>query len=68
MTAGNASTLNDGASALILASGDIIKERNLKPMAKIISFADGAVDPIDFPEAPAVAIPKVRFLYFWNVC
>ncbi|KAL0275406.1 UNVERIFIED_CONTAM: hypothetical protein PYX00_003260 [Menopon gallinae] len=58
VTAGNASTLNDGASALILASGDVVKERNLKPVAKVVSFADGAVDPIDFPEAPAVAIPK----------
>lgn len=59
VTAGNASTLNDGAAALILATDDYIKGKGLKPLAKIISFADGAVAPIDFPIAPTAAIPKV---------
>ncbi|KAK6637046.1 hypothetical protein RUM43_010720 [Polyplax serrata] len=58
VTAGNASTLNDGAAALILATGDFVKARNLKPLAKVVSFADGAVAPIDFPIAPTAAIPK----------
>ncbi|KAM0750600.1 thiolase [Meredithblackwellia eburnea MCA 4105] len=57
VTAANASNLNDGASALVLASGDKVDELGLKPLAKIISFADAACAPIDFPIAPAKAVP-----------
>ncbi|GAA5873704.1 hypothetical protein JCM16303_002561 [Sporobolomyces ruberrimus] len=57
VTAANASTLNDGASALVLASQDKVDELGLKPLAKVISFADAACAPIDFPIAPAHAIP-----------
>ncbi|KAE8226163.1 hypothetical protein CF319_g1198 [Tilletia indica] len=57
VTAANASTLNDGASALVLASQAAIDKHGLKPLAKIISFADAACAPIDFPIAPAAAIP-----------
>lgn len=56
---GNASTLNDGAAAVILASTAAVQKLNLKPLAKVVGFADGATDPIDFPIAPAVAIPKL---------
>ncbi|GAA5858765.1 hypothetical protein JCM1840_006547 [Sporobolomyces johnsonii] len=57
VTAANASNLNDGASALILASQEKVSELGLKPLAKVVSFADAACAPIDFPIAPAYAIP-----------
>jgi len=56
-TAANSSNLNDGASALILMSAEKAKELGLKPLAKIISYADAGVEPIDFPIAPTVALP-----------
>nr|XP_012553143.2 acetoacetyl-CoA thiolase isoform X1 [Bombyx mori] len=59
VTAGNASTLNDGAAALVLMTADAAKRLNVKPIARIVGFADGECDPIDFPIAPAVAIPKL---------
>lgn len=57
VTAANASTINDGASAVVLMTGEKVKELNVKPIAKIIGFADAAIAPIDFPVAPTVAIP-----------
>ncbi|XP_068617366.1 acetyl-CoA acetyltransferase B, mitochondrial [Battus philenor] len=59
VTAGNASTLNDGAAALVLMTADAAKRLNITPLAKVVGFADGECDPIDFPIAPAVAIPKL---------
>lgn len=59
VTAGNASTLNDGAAALVLMTAEAAKRLNVKPLARIVGFADGECDPIDFPIAPAVAIPKL---------
>ncbi len=56
-TAANASTINDGASALILASKDAVKKYNLKPIAKIISFADAEQEPQWFTTAPTIAAP-----------
>lgn len=58
ITAANSSPLNDGASALVLMSAEKAKELGLQPLAKIISYADAGVDPIDFPMAPTVALPK----------
>ncbi|KDQ64846.1 hypothetical protein JAAARDRAFT_28492 [Jaapia argillacea MUCL 33604] len=58
ITAANSSNINDGASALILMSTEKAKELGIKPLAKIVSYADAGVDPIDFPEAPVHAIPK----------
>jgi acetyl-CoA C-acetyltransferase len=58
ITAANSSPLNDGASALILMSAEKAKELGLTPLAKVISYADAGVDPIDFPAAPTVALPK----------
>lgn len=58
VTAANASTINDGASALILMSAEKAKELGLKPLAKITGFADAAQDPLWFTTAPALAIPK----------
>ncbi len=57
ITAANASTLNDGASALILASEEAVKKHNLKPIAKIVSYADAAHEPEWFTTAPSKAIP-----------
>jgi len=61
VTAGNASTLNDGAAALILMTSDVAQRLNLKPLAKVVAFQDAATDPIDFPIAPALAVPSVCF-------
>jgi acetyl-CoA C-acetyltransferase len=58
VTAANASTLNDGASALILASKEAVEKYGLKPIAKLISYADAAHAPVWFTTAPAQAIPK----------
>ena len=58
ITAANASTLNDGASALVLMSLDKAKELGIKPTAKILSYADAAQEPEWFTTAPAKAIPK----------
>ncbi|XP_054160717.1 acetyl-CoA acetyltransferase, mitochondrial-like [Oppia nitens] len=59
VTAANASTLNDGAAATLLMTRKLCDKLNLKPLARIVGFADAAVDPIDFPIAPAYAIPKI---------
>ncbi|KPQ19967.1 MAG: acetyl-CoA C-acetyltransferase [Algoriphagus marincola HL-49] len=58
VTAANASTMNDGASALVLVSKEKADELELKPLAKIRGFADAATDPLWFTTAPALAIPK----------
>ncbi len=57
VTAGNASTLNDGASALILMSAEKAAELNIQPMAKISAYADAAQEPEWFTIAPAKAAP-----------
>lgn len=58
VTAANSSKLNDGASAVVLMTEAKMKELGVKPLAKILSFADAAAAPIDFPTAPTLAIPK----------
>jgi len=55
VTAANASTINDGASALVLASAAAVKKYKLKPVAKILSFADAAHEPEWFTTAPPKA-------------
>ncbi|KAL2024014.1 hypothetical protein VTK56DRAFT_249 [Thermocarpiscus australiensis] len=59
VTAANSSTLNDGASALVLGSKEVAREfgAGSRVLARICSSADAAVDPIDFPIAPAKAVP-----------
>ncbi|KAL9879409.1 acetyl-CoA acetyltransferase, mitochondrial [Glossina fuscipes] len=59
VTAGNASTLNDGASAVVLMTAEAAAQKNLKPLARIVAFQDAETDPIDFPIAPAFAVPKL---------
>ena len=58
VTAANASTINDGASALILASEEAVKKYGLKPIAKIRGFADAEQEPEWFTTTPTVAAPK----------
>ena len=58
VTAANASTLNDGAAALVLMSEDKAKELGFKPLATVLSYADAAQEPKWFTTAPAKALPK----------
>ena len=58
ITAANASNINDGATALLLMSEEKVKELGLKPLAKILAFADAAHAPEWFTTAPSLAIPK----------
>ncbi|VDP16790.1 unnamed protein product [Heligmosomoides polygyrus] len=59
VTAGNASTLNDGAAAVLLASADAVKRHKCKPLARILTFADAATNPLDFALAPPLVVPKM---------
>lgn len=75
VTAANASTLNDGASALILASKEAVEKYGLKPLAKIRAYADASQDPKKFTTAPAKALPialeraglSVNDIDFWEL-
>ncbi|MBS1949766.1 MAG: Acetyl-CoA acetyltransferase [Cytophagales bacterium] len=58
VTAANASTINDGAAAVVLMSAAKAKELGLAPLVKIRGFADAAQDPMWFTTTPSLAIPK----------
>lgn len=58
VTAANASTLNDGASAVIMMSKEKAEELGIKPLAKVISYADASHEPEWFTTAPAKAVSK----------
>ena len=58
VTAANASTINDGAGAMVFMSAEKAKELGLKPLAKITGYADAAHEPKWFTTAPAKALPK----------
>src|ERR1700733_10109550 len=58
VTAANASTMNDGAAALVLMSKEKANELGLKPIAKIISYADAEQAPEKFTTTPSLAVPK----------
>ena len=58
VTAANASTMNDGAAAILLMSGEKMKALGLKPMAKVVRYADAEQDPKWFTTAPSLALPK----------
>uniref|UniRef100_A0A0M3IIN2 Acetyl-CoA acetyltransferase n=1 Tax=Ascaris lumbricoides TaxID=6252 RepID=A0A0M3IIN2_ASCLU len=62
VTAGNASTLNDGAAAVVLMTSDGAKKHGVKPLARILAYGDAATNPSDFCIAPALVIPKVLSL------
>lgn len=59
VTAGNASTLSDGAAACVLMTESAAERLGCKPLARIVDFADGATSPIDFPIAPRFATEKL---------
>jgi acetyl-CoA acetyltransferase family protein len=58
MTAGNSSPLNDGASAVVLASGEAAQELGIEPLARVVASATHALDPLVMGIAPAFAMPK----------
>ncbi len=58
ITAANASKIDDGGCALVLASEKAVKERNLKPLARVVGYGGVAQDPAWFTTAPAAAIDK----------
>ena len=58
VTAANASTLNDGAAALVLMSREKAEQLGLKPLARILSYADAEQTPEWFTTTPAIAVPK----------
>jgi len=75
VTAANSSTLNDGASALIVTSAEFASAKSLVPLARIIGYADAETKPIEFTEAPALAIPlalkkaglKIEDIDLWEI-
>jgi acetyl-CoA C-acetyltransferase len=66
VTAANASTLNDGASAMVLASAEAVERLGLKPIAKLVAAADAAQAPEWFTTAPAKALPKALAKAGWT--
>lgn len=58
ITAGNASTINDGAAITLLADDEAVKKYSLKPKAKLIAYASNSIEPEYFAEAPVGAIEK----------
>lgn len=65
VTAANASTLNDGAAATLLMSSSAINQHKVRPLAEIVAYSDAACEPIDFPLAPALSIPKVSYPFIF---
>ncbi|SDI36622.1 acetyl-CoA C-acyltransferase [Chryseobacterium jejuense] len=59
LTAANSSNLNDGAAALLLGSSEALQKYDLKPLARIIAYADAAQSPEWFTTSPSVAIQKI---------
>lgn len=58
ITAANASTINDGAAAMLLLERELAESQGLRPLARIVSYADAAQAPQDFPTSPALAVRK----------
>ena len=75
VTAANASTMNDGAAALVLMSADKAAELGLKPLAKVSGYADAEQAPEWFTTSPALAVPlavqkaglKMEDIGFWEL-
>jgi acetyl-CoA C-acetyltransferase len=75
VTAANSSALNDGASAVVVSSLEAAEKHGMKPLARIIGWADAERAPIEFTIAPALAIPKalaragikVEDVDFWEI-
>ncbi|AUM28660.1 thiolase family protein [Acinetobacter pittii] len=66
ITAANASSISDGASALVLTSSEVVAQRGLQPLAKIIATASNSQHPSEFTIAPVGAIEKVLKKAGWN--
>ena len=66
VTAANASTMNDGAAAVVLMSKEKAEALGVKPLAKIVSFADAAQAPEWFTTAPSKAVPKALGKAGWS--
>ena len=67
VTAGNSSPLNDGASATLVVSEDVVKELGLTPLAEVVSFATTGVEPNFMGEGPISAGKKALARASWNV-
>ncbi len=67
ITAANASSISDGASALVVTSEEIANQRDLKPLAKVVAYATNSQYPSEFTIAPVGAIDKVLKQTGWNV-
>jgi len=67
VTAGNASTLNDGAAAVVVVSVDAVKSKGLKPMARILGATTNAVEPSMVMYAPKGAVEKLLANVGWKV-
>jgi len=67
VTAGNASTLNDGAAAVVVVSADAVKSKGLKPMARILGATTNAVEPSMVMYAPKGAVEKLLANVGWKV-
>ncbi|NLZ86023.1 MAG: thiolase family protein [Gammaproteobacteria bacterium] len=66
ITAANASSISDGASALVVTSSEIAAQRNLKPLANILAYASHSQHPSEFTIAPVGAIEKVLKKTGWD--
>jgi acetyl-CoA C-acetyltransferase len=66
VTAGNASNINDAGAALVLASDRYVKQKGLKPLARIIGYASAGVEPTHMGLGPARAIPKLMKKLGWD--
>ena len=75
VTAANASTMNDGAAAVVLMSGDKMRELGIRPLARILSFADAEQAPEWFTTSPSLALPmavskaglKMTDIEYWEI-
>jgi acetyl-CoA C-acetyltransferase len=67
VTAANASGINDGAAAILLASGEEVEKRGLKPMARVVSWAQSGVDPAIMGTGPIPASRKALEKAGWTV-
>lgn len=67
VTAGNASGINDSAAAVLLASAEEVNKRNLKPLAKVVAFAQAGCEPKTMGAGPIEAVPKVLAKAGWKL-
>ncbi len=67
VTAANASTINDGAAMVLLATEEAVRRYGLKPVARIVGWAEAATDPMWFTIAPALAVRRLLDRVGWKV-